>query len=141
MISHSQSEEVMERFMSLPYLNGCTDALLGDRPHPRAYGTFPRFLGHYVREKKLLGLPEMIRKLTSQAAHAMNLANLGEVRPGFAADLVVFDPTSIKDTATYAEPVSYPEGVIHVMVRGEMAVENSEITGVRAGRVVRRESE
>jgi len=141
MISRSQSEEVVERFMSLPYLNGCTDALLGDRPHPRAYGTFPRFLGHYVREKKLLGLSEMIRKLTSQAAHAMNLADLGEVRPGFAADLVVFDPTSIKDTATYAEPVSYPEGVIHVMVRGEMAVENSEITGVRAGRVVRRESE
>jgi N-acyl-D-amino-acid deacylase len=140
MITHSQSEEVTERFMGLPYLSGCTDALLGGRPHPRAYGTFPRFLGHYVREKKLLPLPEMIRKLTSQAARAMNLTDVGAVREGFAADLVVFDPASIRDTATYGDPVSYPEGIIHVMVRGELAIEGSEVTGVRAGRVVRQES-
>ena len=138
MISHSQSEEVVEKFLPLPFVNGCTDAVLGDRPHPRAYGTFPRFLGCYVREKKLLDLPEMVRKLTSQAAHAMNLTEVGEVRPGFAADLVVFDPASIKDTATHAAPVSYPEGMVHVMVRGEMAVEDSKVTGVRAGQVVRR---
>jgi N-acyl-D-amino-acid deacylase len=138
MISHSQSDEVMERFMPLPYLNGCTDALLGGRPHPRAYGTFPRFLGRYVRDKKLVNLAEMIRKLTSQAARAMNLSRVGEVRTGFAADLVVFDPATIKDTATLTQPMSFPEGVVHVMVRGEMAIEHSEITGVRAGRVVRR---
>ncbi|HEX9726147.1 MAG TPA: D-aminoacylase [Vicinamibacteria bacterium] len=138
MVSHSQSEDVVEKFLPLPFLNGCTDALLGSRPHPRAYGTFPRFLARYVREKKLVELPEMVRKLTSQAARAMNLTEVGEVRPGFAADLVVFDPASVRDTATYEDPVSYPEGIVHVMVRGEMAVEDSHLTGVRAGQVVRR---
>ncbi len=137
MISHSQSEEVLERFIALPYLNGCTDALLGGKPHPRAYGTYPRFLGRYVREEKILELPEMVRKMTSQAATAMSLSGVGEVREGFVADLVVFDANTIKDTATFAEPASYPEGIFHVMVRGQLALDNSEVTGVRAGQVVR----
>ena len=136
-ISHSQSEEVMERFIGLPYLNGCSDALLGGKPHPRTYGTYPRFLGRYVREKKILELPEMVRKMTSQAARAVNLSSVGEVREGFLADLVVFDAATIKDTATFAEPASYPEGIFHVMVRGQLALDNSEVTGVRAGQVVR----
>ena len=136
-ISHSQSEEVLERFIRLPYLNGCSDALLGGKPHPRTYGTYPRFLGRYVREKKILELPEMVRKMTSQAARAMNLSGVGEVREDFHADLVVFDADRIKDTATFAEPASYPEGIVHVMVRGQLALDNSEVTGVRAGQVVR----
>ena len=137
MVSHSQSEDVLERFIALPYLNGCTDALLGGKPHPRAYGTYPRFFGRYVREKKIHTLPEMVRKMTSQAARAMNLAGVGEVREGFLADLVVFDADTIKDTATFTEPVSYPEGIINVMVRGKLALDSSEVTGIRAGRIVR----
>jgi len=137
-VSHSQSEDVVEKFLPLPFLNGCTDGVLGARPHPRSYGTFPRFLGRYVREKKTIALPEMVRKLTSQAARAMNLTEVGTVQPGYAADLVVFDPATVEDTATYLEPVSYPKGIVHVMVRGEMAVEEGTLTGVRAGQVVRR---
>ena len=82
----------------------------------------------------------MVRKMTSQAAHAMNLSGVGEVREGFLADLVVFDPATIKDTATFAKPASYPEGILHVMVRGELALDNSEVTEVRAGRIVRQDA-
>lgn len=137
MISHSQNEDVVERFVGRAFLNGSTDALLGGRPHPRAYGTYPRYLGVYVRERGTLPLTEMVRKLTSQAAHAMNLRGVGELKPGFAADVVVFDPATVKDTATYSEPARYPVGIVHVMVRGELAVENEEVTGRRAGRILR----
>jgi N-acyl-D-amino-acid deacylase len=137
MVSHSQDEEVVERFMRLPYVNGCTDGLLGGRPHPRAYGSYPRFLGRYVRERKVLPLEEMVRKLTSQAAKAMRLPELGEVAAGFAADLVAFEPARVEDTATYEQPVAFPRGIAHVVVRGEVAVRQNEITGARAGTVVR----
>src|SRR5439155_5625529 len=101
MISFSQTEEVVARLMRLPFVNGCTDGLLGGRPHPRAFGTYPRFLGRYLREKKILPLEEMIRKLTGQAAKAMNLAKLGEVKEGYAADLCCFDAANVEDTATF----------------------------------------
>lgn len=138
MVSHSQSPEVVARFARLPWVNGCTDALLGERPHPRAYGGFPRFLERFTQPTGQVPLEEMIRKLTSQAAKAMRLTHTGEIREGLMADLVAFDPTRVRGTATFSQPVADPEGIEHVVVQGQVALEKGEVTGVRAGVVLRR---
>ena len=134
MISFSQSEEVVERFLALPYVNACTDGLLGGRPHPRAYGTYPRILGRYVREKGLLSLEEAVRKMTSQACQAMGLIG-GFVKEGFAADLVVFDPETVADRATFEDPMQHPVGIRDVLVAGEFVVREGAVTGARPGRL------
>jgi N-acyl-D-amino-acid deacylase len=136
MVSFSQDEGVMERFLSQPYVNVCTDGLLGGRPHPRAYGTYPRILGRYVREKKLLTLEEAVRKMTSQAAAAVGLADVGLVEEGLRANLVVFDPEKVADRATFEDPVQFPVGIRDVLVGGEFVVRGGELTGQRPGRVV-----
>jgi N-acyl-D-amino-acid deacylase len=139
MVSHSQDEAVVERFLSLPYVNVCTDALLGGRPHPRAYGTYPRLLGRYVREKKALTLEEAVRKMTSQAARAFGFDDVGVLAEGKRANLVAFDPLTVKDTATFQEPVSFPEGIEHVLVGGRHVIaRREERDGAGAGRVMRR---
>lgn len=137
MISHSQSESVVERLMTLPYVNGCTDGLLGGKPHPRAFGSYPRVLGRYVRERKLLPLVEAIRKLTSQAADAFKLHEVGRVVKGLRANLVAFDPQTILDTATFEQPVAYPVGLAHVLVGGAPVVLAGEPTSARPGVVAR----
>jgi N-acyl-D-amino-acid deacylase len=137
MVSFSQDEAVVRRLMSLPFANVCTDGLLGGRPHPRAYGTYPRILGRYVRESATLGLEEAVRKMTSQAAEAFGLADVGRVRPGMRANLVVFDPRTVTDTATFEDPLQFPRGIRHVLVGGRVAVRDEEVTGERAGRVSR----
>jgi N-acyl-D-amino-acid deacylase len=138
MVSHSQDERVVERFLALPFVNVCTDALLGGRPHPRAYGTYPRLLGRYVRERQLLSLEEAIRKMTSQAAMAFRLADVGALAPGLRANLVAFDLSTVRDTATYEEPVSFPVGIEHVLVGGEAVVSRGQsLDGARPGRVIR----
>jgi N-acyl-D-amino-acid deacylase len=136
MISFSQDESVVERLLALPFVNGCTDGLLGGRPHPRAYGTYPRLLGRYVRERGTVALEEMVRKLTSQAAAALGFAETGAVRPGFRANLVVFDPATVADRATFEDPIQYPVGVRDVLVGGEPVVRQGEPTGARPGRVI-----
>lgn len=88
-----------------------TDGLFGSRPHPCVYGSFPRILGRYVREANLLPLEEAVRKMTSLPARAMGLDSKGILRPGLDADLVVFDPASIADKATFDEPERHPIGV------------------------------
>ena len=138
MVSFSQSEDVVARLMREPFVNVCTDGLLGGRPHPRAYGTYPRVLGRYVRERGLLPLEEAIRKMTSQAADAMHLDGRGRVAPGQLANLVAFDPAIVEDRATFDEPRLPPAGIEHVLVRGAVAVRHGEATGALAGRVVRR---
>src|SRR5581483_1839961 len=104
MISHNQSEEVVERFATLPYVNVCTDGLLGGRPHPRTYGTYPRILGRLVRERRRMSLEEAVRKMTKQGADAMNLQGVGTVLPGHRADLTLFDEARVIDHATFEEP-------------------------------------
>ncbi len=138
MISFSQSEEVVERVMREPYVNVCTDGLLGGRPHPRAYGTYPRILGRYVRERGVLSLEEAVRKMTSQAADAMHLVDRGRIAPGQVGDLVLFDPARVRDEATFEDPKRYPTGIEHVIVGGTLVVERGEPTGARPGRPVRR---
>jgi N-acyl-D-amino-acid deacylase len=137
MVSFSQSEEVVETFMKLPFVNGCTDGLLGKKPHPRAFGTFPRYLGKYARERSVLPMEALIQKLTSQAAEALLIKERGTIKEGFWADVVVFRPDTVKDTATFEEPNQFPIGVSHVLINGEVVVANEAPTGARPGRVVR----
>jgi N-acyl-D-amino-acid deacylase len=138
MISFSQSEEVVAAVMKEPYVNVCTDGLLGGRPHPRAYGTYPRILGRYVRELKMLSLEEAVRKMTSQAADAMHLPERGRIAVGKVADLVAFDAAQVIDRATFADPLQEPLGIQHVVVNGVAVIAGGAATGARPGRAVRR---
>jgi N-acyl-D-amino-acid deacylase len=106
------------------------------KPHPRNYGTFPRVLGHYVREEGVLGLETAVSKMTGLPAWRLGLWDRGLLRPGFWADLVLFDPERIRDMATFADPHRYPEGIELVVVNGVVTVEGGEHTGARAGQVL-----
>ncbi len=105
--------------------------------HPRAWGSAARILGVYVRDEKLLTLEDAVRKMTSLPAQRMRLWDRGVVRPGAAADLVVFDPATIRDTATFAQPRQYAEGVRWVAVNGQLVVDEGRITSARPGRALR----
>jgi N-acyl-D-amino-acid deacylase len=122
MISFSQSEEVVRRIMREPYVNVCTDGLLGGKPHPRAYGTYPRILGHYARELGILTLEEAVRKMSGLAAETFQLRRHGRIEEGARANLVVFDPHHVIDRATFDDSRQYPTGVEYVIVGGELAV-------------------
>jgi N-acyl-D-aspartate/D-glutamate deacylase len=105
--------------------------------HPRAYGTFPRVLGRYVRDEKLFTLEEAVRKMTSQAADRAQLADRGVIRPGMKADIVVFDPARIRDVATYEDPHHFSEGVIDVIVNGVPVLREEQMTDALPGKVLR----
>jgi len=105
-------------------------------PHPRAYGTFPRVLGKYVREEKLMPLPEAVRRMTSLAADQFGIAHRGVIREGGFADLVVFDAATIRDHATFEKPHQYPTGILHVIVNGVPVLDPQGLTGARPGRPV-----
>ncbi|HEX8153305.1 MAG TPA: amidohydrolase family protein, partial [Thermoanaerobaculia bacterium] len=106
-------------------------------PHPRWYGTFPRVLGHYVRDAKLFTLEEAVRKVTSQAALRAGFADRGILRGGMKADIVVFDDTSIRDRATYEDPHHFSEGVSTVIVNGVPVLRDGVMTGKLPGRAIR----
>ena len=139
---HVLDEADVERIMRHPWTAIASDGRLtrpGDgHPHPRAYGTFPRVLGHYVREKRVLPLEEAVRKMTSLPAARLGLADRGRIAAGMAADLVVFDPATVADRSTFAEPHQYPVGIEHVVVNGTPVVDGGRFTDARAGRVLRR---
>lgn len=126
MISFSQSEEIVQKIMREPYVNVCTDGLLGGKPHPRAYGTYPRILGRYVRELNVLTLEEAVRKMSSLAAETFNLARYGRIEDGAQANIVVFDPQRVIDQATFEDSKQYPVGIDHVIVEGEVVVRYGE---------------
>src|SRR5512143_4185435 len=107
------------------------------KPHPRGFGSFARVLGHYVRDEGVLTLPQAVRKLSAMAADKLGLDRRGYIRPGYFADLVIFDPAKVIDTATFEEPYSFPDGIKHVIVNGELAVEDGRQTDTRAGRIIR----
>jgi N-acyl-D-amino-acid deacylase len=109
-----------------------------EKPHPRLYGTFPHVLARYVREKKLLTLEEAVRKMASFPASRFKLGKRGLIAPGYAADLVVFDPETILDTATYEDPKNVPKGISHVLVNGTKAVEAGSLVETGAGTVIER---
>jgi N-acyl-D-aspartate/D-glutamate deacylase len=111
--------------------------LAESRSHPRAWGSFPRILGKYVRDEKLMSLEEAIRRFTSRPAARAGLTDRGLLRPGLKADITVFDPARIRDVSTFTDPTHYSEGVQHVFVNGRAVVANGTITGERPGEVVR----
>ncbi|MDO9508349.1 MAG: D-aminoacylase [Thermovirgaceae bacterium] len=115
-----------------------TSPTAGGKPHPRGYGTFPRFLARYVREKRLLRLEEAVRKITSMPAGIMGLKDRGMLKEGFRADLVVFDPETIRDKATFEDPHRFPEGIDLVVVNGETAVRKGTLTGARPGAILKK---
>ncbi len=143
MVSFSMREEDVRTVVSHPLVAIGSDGSVGKfgvgKPHPRRYGTFPRVIARYVREEKVLSLPEAVRKMTSLPARKLKLWNRGMIRPGFKADFVVFNYYSIEDTATYENPHSYPRGIRYVIVNGRVVVEAGKLVpNVRAGRVLRR---
>jgi N-acyl-D-amino-acid deacylase len=105
-------------------------------PHPRSYGTFARVLGLYVREKQVLTLEEAVRKMTSFPAARLGLTDRGLLRPGLKADLAIFDPARVRDTATFEQPHQYAEGFAYVVVNGQVIVEGNEMTAARPGRIL-----
>ena len=105
-------------------------------PHPRSYGTFVRVLGVYVREKRALTLEEAVRKMSSAPAQRIGLGDRGVLRPGMKADIAIFDPAKVRDTATFDKPHQYAEGVSFVLVNGQVAFEGGKMTAARPGRVL-----
>ena len=111
--------------------------LAAGHPHPRNYGTFPRILGHYVREEKVLTLEDAVRRMTSLGAQRLGLKDRGLLREGYWADVVVFDPNRISDKATFASPKQYPEAINYVLVNGHIVIDRGNHTGERPGMVLR----
>lgn len=136
-ILHKMAEEDVERILAHPLaMIGSDGGLDGGRPHPRRAGTFARVLGRYVRERATLDLPSAVHKMTARPARRFGLGDRGLVRRGSHADLVVLDPATVLDGATYEAPLTPPVGVEHVLVNGRVVVRAGADTGVRAGTVL-----
>ena len=140
-----QSEDIVRKAIALPWVSFNSDeaslapegVFLESSPHPRAYGSFARLLGRYVRDEKLISLEEAIRKLAALPAENLRLDRRGRLEEGFFADVVVFDPETIQDHATFVDPHQYATGMMHVFVNGEQVLEDGQHTGAMPGRVVR----
>ncbi|MGE5894625.1 MAG: N-acyl-D-amino-acid deacylase family protein [bacterium] len=146
-IFESMSEDNLRRFLKHPLCMVGSDSAVRNfsgitatgKPHPRAFGTFPRYLGRYIIGEKLMPLAEGIRRMTSLPAETFGIYQRGRIQEGNFADIVLFDPQRVSDRATYADPFQKPEGIRTVIVNGAVAVDNGEIQdGVRPGRILRR---
>ncbi|MFQ5808633.1 MAG: amidohydrolase family protein [Armatimonadota bacterium] len=132
------SEDDMRFVMQQPWVSVGSDGVPGaPQPHPRAFGTFPRVLGHYVRDEGVLSLEAAVRKMTSLSAGMCGFSDRGTLRVGAAADIVVFDAEQISDVGTYEDPCQHAVGISHVIVGGEVALEDGAATGAQAGKVLR----
>jgi dihydroorotase/N-acyl-D-amino-acid deacylase len=142
-VYHAMSEQDLERVMRHPATMIASDGwvqIFGSGvPHPRSYGTFPRVLGVYVRERRVLALEEAIRKMTAFPAQRLRLNDRGILRPGLKADVVVFDPATVRDMATFEKPHQYAVGFSSVIVNGEVVFDGKAMTSARPGRVLRRQ--
>ena len=143
MVYHFMDEADVERIMRHPSVavaadSGLLDPERGGRPHPRGYGNNARVLGHYVRERQVLPLEEAVRRMTSLPAEHFRLAGRGRIAPGAAADLVLFDPKTVRDVATFDAPHAYAAGIPHVVVNGVLVVRGGAQTGARPGVVIAR---
>lgn len=137
-LQHVGDESNVRTMMAHPRHTGGSDGILvGEKPHPRAWGTFPRYLGHYVREEGVLGLEDAVVHLSARPAAVLGLADRGRIADGFVADLVLFDPATVADRATFAEPRRQAAGVPWVFVSGEAVIAEGERTEARPGRALR----
>jgi N-acyl-D-amino-acid deacylase len=138
------SEENIKKQIAKPWVSFGSDEgsmkpagnFLKSNPHPRAYGTFARLLGKYVREEKVISLEEAVRRLTSLPASNLKIRDRGMLKDGYFADVVVFDPATVADHATFEKPHQFSTGVQHVFVNGAQVLKNGEHTGARPGRAV-----
>ncbi|MEU5010225.1 D-aminoacylase [Streptomyces sp. NPDC021749] len=138
-LQHVGHEENVRAIMKHPVHTGGSDGILqGDKPHPRAYGTFPHYLGHYVRDLGVLSLEECVAHLTGRPAARLRLPDRGLVREGHRADLVLFDPDTVAAGSTFDAPRTLPVGIPHVLIDGRFVIEDGRRTDVLAGRAVRR---
>ena len=141
-IYHAMDEADVERIMKHPMTMIGSDGRLsqpGDgHPHPRAYGTFPRILGYYVREKNILDLPTAIHKMTGLSAQRLGIQDRGIIKKGNFADLTIFDPEKIIDRSTFTNPHQYPTGVQFVLVNGQPIVDQGEFQDIRPGKILRK---
>jgi N-acyl-D-amino-acid deacylase len=141
-LQHVGHEENVQAIMKHRTHTGGSDGLLvGAKPHPRAWGTFPRYLGHYSRDLGLLSLEETVHHLSGRPAARLKLHNRGLIREGYAADVVLFDPETVRDEATFENPRRAATGIHYVFVNGTAAVDGGQPTGARAGRALRRSSD
>ncbi|MGA2572272.1 MAG: amidohydrolase family protein [Terracidiphilus sp.] len=124
MVDFYGQEEHVVRFLTRPEQDVCTDGLLGGKPRPRVFGSFPRVLGKYVREQKALTLEVAIRKMTSKPAEVFGYQRRGLLRPGCFADMVVFNPDTVLDKGTFADPVQYPVGIELVLINGQIVLDH-----------------
>jgi len=139
------SEENVKRMLALPYVSICSDAssipteepFINDPTHPRTYGSFARLLGKYVRDEQVMTLQEAVRRLTSLPASNLKLIKRGSLQVGNYADVVIFNPDSVRDKATFDEPHQYAEGILHVFVNGVQVLDNGNHTGLTPGRCIR----
>ncbi|HEX6715670.1 MAG TPA: D-aminoacylase [Pyrinomonadaceae bacterium] len=139
------SEDDMRAAMKAPFVSFCTDSgsratdgpLAGSKSHPRGWGSYPRILGRYVRDEKLLTLEDAIRKMTGAPAARVGLRDRGLIREGMFADITVFDPAKVIDRATFDSPNQYPIGIEYVLVNGKISVDKAERTAALSGRVLR----
>ncbi|OFW02602.1 MAG: hypothetical protein A3I61_17370 [Acidobacteria bacterium RIFCSPLOWO2_02_FULL_68_18] len=140
-VFHTMSEENVRLVMRQPWVAIASDAgamnvQASGFPHPRAFGTAARVLGYYVREHKVLTLEEAVRKMSSYPAQILGLQDRGQIRTGLVADLAIFDPATVGDTATFEQPKSYASGVPYVLVSGQLVIDKGEHTGARPGAVL-----
>jgi N-acyl-D-aspartate/D-glutamate deacylase len=136
---HTMSEEDVRLVMRQPWVSIASDGgainLQADGvPHPRSYSTNPRVLGYYVREQKVLTLEDAVRKMTTLPAQILGLRDRGQIREGFAADLVLFDPATVRETNSFDKPKSYPVGIPYTIVNGVVVIDGGKHTGARPGR-------
>jgi N-acyl-D-amino-acid deacylase len=139
------SEDNVRRQLAIPWVSFGSDAgalapegvFLKSSNHPRAYGNFARVLGRYVRDEKIIPLQEAVRRLSALPAKNLKITNRGMLRPGYFADVVLFDPATISDKATFDNPRQYATGMVHVFVNGRQVLKNGQHTGAKPGRVVR----
>lgn len=145
MVGFGMSEENTERILSHPLGMVCSDGsalategpLAEGTPHPRNFGTFPRVLGHYCRDRGAMPLETAIHKMTAKPAKRLRFVGRGILKPGAFADLVAFDPATVADRATFENPFQYPVGIEHVMVNGCFALRHGERTSDLPGRIVK----
>lgn len=138
MVDFYGKEEHIIRILRRAEHNVCTDGLLGGKPHPRVYGSFPKVLGRYVREKKVLTLEAAVRKMTGKPAEVFDLKKRGLLKPGYFADVVIFNPDTILDKGTYVDPAQYPEGLEYIFVNGTLVLDRGRPTRQLAGQVLRK---
>jgi N-acyl-D-amino-acid deacylase len=147
-IFHSMDEANLERILGWDFMMVASDATARgvdgptreENPHPRTFGTFPRMLAHFVRERQLFSLEEAVRRMTALPADTFHLKGRGRIEPGAWADLVVFEPENVEDRATYKDPNQLPVGIGEVFVNGRLAAFNGRVTDDRPGKVLRKET-